>query len=87
MLAGLPPSTKIHFEMASFAEERLLLEIIEYIIPYADSLGMNEQELADLCSMFQYGNISLASDPFPRVASTLDKTRTLYSYMGREEKG
>ncbi len=88
MLASLPESTKIHFEMASFTEVALLSEILEYIFPYADSLGMNEQELADLCSMFQHGNVSVASDPFPRVASTLDKIRTLYGYMGeRRRKG
>lgn len=79
LLASLPPTTKVHFEMASFTEERLLSELIEYVIPYADSLGMNEQELADLCSMYEHGNITVASDPFPRVASTLDRIRTLYS--------
>ena len=81
LLASLPSSTKIHFEMASFTEERLLSELVQHIIPYADSLGMNEQELADLCSFYKYGNITIASDPFPRVASTLDKIRTLYHYL------
>ena len=85
LLKSLPATTKVHFEMASFTEERLLLELIKYVIPYADSLGMNEQELADLCSMYEYGNITVASDPFPRVASTLDKMRALYGYVG--EKG
>ena len=86
MLSGLPPSTKIHFEMASFAEEQLLSEIVEHIVPYADSLGMNEQELVDLGSMLQFGNISIASDPFPRVASTLDQIRTLYASIGEYKR-
>lgn len=84
LLASLPPTTKIHFEMASFTEERLLMELIEYVIPHADSLGMNEQELADLCSMYEHGNITVASDPFPRVAATLDRIRTLYGYTGKK---
>jgi hypothetical protein len=29
--------------MASFAEAELLNQLTQYIIPYADSLGMNEQ--------------------------------------------
>lgn len=29
--------------MASFTEEKLLKLLREYVIPYADSLGMNEQ--------------------------------------------
>jgi ADP-dependent glucokinase len=81
LLSSLPSSTKIHFEMASFTEERLLLELMEHVIPYADSLGMNEQELADLCSIYEHGNITVASDPFPRVASTLDRIRTLYGLV------
>ena len=81
LLSSLPDSTKIHFEMASFTELRLVGELVEYIIPYADSLGMNEQELSDLCSYYQYGNVTIYSDPFPRVASTLDKMRLLYNYV------
>ena len=81
LLASLPQSTKIHFEMASFTEPRLVGELVEHVIPYADSLGMNEQELADLCSYYQHGNVSIYSDPFPRVASTLDKMRLLYRYV------
>lgn len=87
LLASLGPTTRIHFEMASFTEERLMLELIEHVIPYADSLGMNEQELADLCSMYEHGNITVASDPFPRVAATLDRIRTLYSYLGKKDDG
>lgn len=84
LLASLPPTTKIHFEMASFTEERLLRELMEHVIPHADSLGMNEQELADLCSMYEHGNVTVASDPFPRVASTLDRIRLLHSYIRKK---
>lgn len=42
-IKGLPRKTKIHFEMASFTEEALIKNLQEYIIPYVDSIGMNEQ--------------------------------------------
>lgn len=35
--------TKIHFEMASITEKNLLLRILDLVVPFADSLGMNEQ--------------------------------------------
>lgn len=40
-----PPTTRIHFEMASFVESELMQQLIEHVIPFADSLGMNEQVL------------------------------------------
>ena len=84
LLRSLPSTTRIHFEMASFTELQLLSDLVKYVMPYADSMGMNEQELADLCSFFERGNITVVSDPFPRIASTLDKIRILYSYMGKK---
>ena len=80
-LASLPRSTKVHFEMASFTEELLLKEIVEYVLPYADSIGMNEQELTNLCSVLEYGNITIVSDPYPRVAKALDQLRVLYKHL------
>lgn len=81
MLRELPQATKIHFEMASITEERLMSELMEYVLPYADSIGMNEQELANLCSFIEHGNVTLVSDPYPRVAKTLDQMRVLYDHM------
>ncbi|XP_046750171.1 ADP-dependent glucokinase isoform X2 [Diprion similis] len=81
-----PKSTKIHFEMASFAEENLLLELTELVIPFADSLGMNEQEVANLHNLMMYGNISLVADSNPRVATVLDQMRTLFKLIRRNEK-
>ena len=86
-LVSLHPSTKIHFEMASITEERLLIELLEYVIPYADSLGMNEQELANLCSMLEFGNITIISDPYPRVARALDQIRSLYTMLESRKSG
>lgn len=42
-MSSLPFKTRIHFEMASFTDTELLNDLIEYVVPYADSLGMNEQ--------------------------------------------
>ena len=43
-MAGAKSETKIHFELASFVDDSTLSEIKENIIPYSDSIGMNEQE-------------------------------------------
>lgn len=43
IILQLPCDTRTHFEMASFTEESLLQELIEFILPYVDSVGMNEQ--------------------------------------------
>lgn len=40
---SMGPDTQVHFEMASFAELDLLKQLTKYVVPYADSLGMNEQ--------------------------------------------
>ena len=44
----LPVNTLSHFEMASFTEESLLKELVDKVLPYCDSLGMNEQELPNI---------------------------------------
>ena len=36
-------NTRIHFEMASFTDPELMQDLFTYVVPYADSLGMNEQ--------------------------------------------
>lgn len=76
-----PRTTRIHFEMASFAEESLLSELRDTVIPYADSLGMNEQEIANLYNSMYYGNISLVANSTPRVATILDYMRVLFKLI------
>ena len=70
--------TRIHFEMASFVDDTLFQELTEHVVPNADSLGMNEQELPNLLSMLVHGNISVVSDSNPRTAVTLDQMRDVY---------
>ena len=88
LLQSLPLEIKVHFEMASFVEQQLLEDIIQYIIPYADSIGMNEQELSNLHSMLLYNNVTYATDYNPRVAATLDQARAVYKiiHMQRNHK-
>lgn len=69
------PDTLIHFEMASFTQENLFKRIVEKIIPLADSLGMNEQELPNLVQMFEYGNVTFVAPSDPRTAVILDQMR------------
>ncbi|XP_076757743.1 ADP-dependent glucokinase [Xylocopa sonorina] len=80
------PFTKIHFEMASFAEDKLLFELCDLVIPFADSLGMNEQEIANLYNAMYYGNISLVTNSTPRIATVLDQMRTLFKLIRTKGK-
>lgn len=68
-------STLIHFEMASFVEIELIKELLTNVIPFSDSLGMNEQEVDNLVHVLETGKISLSADSNPRVATTLDQMR------------
>ena len=70
-------TTRIHFEMASFVDKSLLEELTTLVVPHADSLGMNEQELPNLRSMILHGNVSLVSDSNPRTAIVLGTTFVL----------
>nr|XP_033792440.1 ADP-dependent glucokinase-like [Geotrypetes seraphini] len=85
LMMTISRSTGTHFEMASFVEENLMKDLLHYIIPYSDSLGMNEQELPNLLSLFKGGNITVLSDPYPRVASILDQMRELYHLINSQE--
>ena len=81
------PATKVHFEMASFTDARLLKQLVTGVIPFVDSLGMNEQELPNLRSIFTLGNITLASDSYPRTAVILDQMRDVFAYADHLSSG
>ena len=68
----------IHFEMAPFNDEKFFDEMLREVIPYAGSMGMNEQELPNLWSKLLYGNITVVSSQKPRVATVLDLMRDVY---------
>lgn len=76
-------STLLHFEMASYVEIELLRLLSKHVIPYVDSIGMNEQELDNLQQVLNTGKIRFASDSNPRVATALDQMRKLFSLINK----
>ncbi|KAM7406290.1 hypothetical protein PAMP_000676 [Pampus punctatissimus] len=86
LLSSSSPSIGIHFEMASFVEESIMEDLLHYVIPHADSLGMNEQELPNLLSLLKGSNITVLSDPNPRVATVLDQMREVYRLINQHYK-
>lgn len=86
-LISLPKSTLVHFEMASLVEEFFIKEIINELFPHVDSLGMNEQELANLAGLVTGKNVTTVADVNPRVALALDNMRTLIFSLKEIQKG
>ncbi|XP_073320990.1 ADP-dependent glucokinase [Pagrus major] len=86
LLSSSSPRIGVHFEMASFVEESIMEDLLHYVIPYADSLGMNEQELPNLLSLLKGSNITVLSDPNPRVATVLDQMREVYRILNQRYK-
>ncbi|KAK6180797.1 hypothetical protein SNE40_008783 [Patella caerulea] len=86
LLAQVSPSTKIHFEMASFTDSALLKEIYTTVMTHSDSLGMNEQELPNLVGLLTHGRITLVSESYPRVATVLDQMRLVYNKMRKSHR-
>ncbi|XP_068447564.1 ADP-dependent glucokinase [Clinocottus analis] len=83
LLSSSSPLIGVHFEMASFVEESIMEDLLHYVIPHADSLGMNEQELPNLLSLLKGSNITVLSDPNPRVATVLDQMREVYRIVNQ----
>ncbi|XP_061621892.1 ADP-dependent glucokinase [Phyllopteryx taeniolatus] len=86
VLATSSPTLGVHFEMASFVEESIMEDLVHYVIPQADSLGMNEQELPNLLSLLKGSTITVLSDPNPRVATVLDQMREVYRMVNQRYK-
>ncbi|XP_059841643.1 ADP-dependent glucokinase [Hypanus sabinus] len=85
LMLSVDSTTRIHFEMASFVDVTFMDHLFTSIITHVDSLGMNEQELPNLLSMLKGANITLISDPYPRVASILDQMREVYRILNSQE--
>ena len=52
--------------------------IKEHVLPYSESIGMNEQELPNLLSLMKTGKAISVAPAYPRVASVLDQMREIY---------
>lgn len=79
-LKQTPKSTLLHFEMASFSEAAMMKSVLTHVLPFVDSMGMNEQELPNVVSMFKHGKVIQVSDSNPRTATVLDDMREVYRY-------
>ena len=74
----------VHFEMASFSDRNLLQLIKQHVIPYVDSLGMNEQELSNLVSILERDEVTLLADQSPKLEDVLALIRQLYRSTGHK---
>lgn len=79
-----PRSTLVHFEMASYVEIKLLRLLMSHVIPYADSIGMNEQELDNLQQVLDTGKVTFASESNPRVATALNQMRSVFRTLNTD---
>ncbi|XP_033105001.1 ADP-dependent glucokinase-like [Anneissia japonica] len=86
MLADTPMTIRSHFEMASFTDEHLIEDVLKHVIPFIDSIGTNEQELTNLYSILNYGNVTLVTQSYPRVASVLDQMRSIYNILSKTKE-
>ena len=86
LLKNIPTSSLIHFEMASFSEVEMMSSVLKNVMPYVDSVGMNEQELPNLVSMAKFGDITQVADSNPRTANALDGVRELYNHYRKHSK-
>lgn len=85
-IAEQPNSTLVHFEMASYVEKSLLTSLMKNIIPYTNSIGMNEQELFNLHQFLQTSSVSYASESNPRVGSTVQTMRDVFLLLREANK-
>uniref|UniRef100_A0A158R970 LIM zinc-binding domain-containing protein n=1 Tax=Taenia asiatica TaxID=60517 RepID=A0A158R970_TAEAS len=77
-----PRATLVHFEMASFVETNFVANLTRALLPYVDSIGLNEQELPNLRSLLSKGRVaSQASLSTPRAAVMLDEMREIWSLL------
>lgn len=72
--------------MASFVNADFLKRLCDVIFPYADSIGMNEQELPNLGSVIETGEAIYISDSKIKVSKTMDDTRKLLAMLNTETR-
>lgn len=81
-----PINTLAHFEMASYVDLELLLHLTTKVLPYVDSVGMNEQELSNLLSVLEHGEVIVVADSNPRVATALDQMRKTFQLIRQSNR-
>lgn len=83
-ISSQPDSTLIHFEMASYVEIKLLQSLLKNVIPFSDSIGMNEQELENIQQVLEKGEVSVVADSNPRVAVSLNQIRSIFRKLNEK---
>lgn len=73
-----PSDVLVHFEMASYVDLALLNHLTKLVLPFVDSVGMNEQELSNLLSVLEHGQVLVVADSNPRIATALDQMRKTF---------
>ena len=90
MLAAAHPSVRVHVELSTFAEQSTLRQIIQHVIQYADSVGLNEQELPALRRQLVNWHSTLDTSQqstdglehsAPSLASVLDDARSTFQLL------
>ncbi|CAH2041640.1 unnamed protein product, partial [Iphiclides podalirius] len=81
-----PLKTLAHFEMASYVDLELLQHLTTKVLPYVDSVGMNEQELSNLNSVLEHGRVVVVADSNPRIATALDQMRSTFRLIREKNK-
>lgn len=72
--------------MASYVDLELLLHLTTKILPYVDSVGMNEQELSNLNSVLEQGEVIVVADSNPRIATALDQLRKTFQLIRQKNR-
>lgn len=67
--------------MSSFSDRAQFQTIIDNAVYYADSMGMNEQELPNLYRYLSGSEMIQVSDSHPRIAVTLDYMRSVFRIL------
>eukprot|EP01132_Coremiostelium_polycephalum_P008378 gene8378-10292_t len=77
------PSTTlpIHLELASIASESLLLQLFKQVIPFIDSIGLNEQELGYLYKATGGSNLKMSSFRDPDVNTVVTAINHLFDLI------
>lgn len=78
-LKNIPTSTLVHFKLP--VEQIFLKQLLDLIVPYSDSLSMNEQSFSNLQRFYEIKSSSSSFQSNNLVTSTLDDLRTIFTIL------
>ena len=80
-LQKTPKNVLKHLELGSYTDDSFFKDLIKKLVPWSDSLGMNEQELNNFHSVLKFGNTSFVANSMPRVGRILDSMREVFKLL------